>query len=32
MAPKNLAAFYETFGIEPGDAMYLAPEDRVTIW
>jgi|GEM_PF-89456 len=32
MAPKNLAAFYETFGIEPGDAMYLAPEDRGTIW
>ncbi len=24
--------FYETFGIEEGDGMYIAPEDRVKIW
>jgi putative endopeptidase len=24
--------FMDAFGIQPGDAMYLAPEDRVTIW
>lgn len=29
---QNLADFYTTFGIQPGDAMYLAPEDRVNIW
>lgn len=29
---KNLADFYPTFGIEPTDAMYLAPEKRVSIW
>ena len=31
-AVRNLAGFYETFGVEPGDRMYLAPADRVTIW
>ncbi len=30
--PKNLADFYTTFGVEPGDGMYLAPEKRVKIW
>lgn len=29
---QNMDEFYEAFGIEPGDAMYLAPEERVTIW
>jgi putative endopeptidase len=29
---KNLEAFHEAFGTEPGDAMWLDPEDRVTIW
>ena len=24
--------FYETYGIEEGDGMYIAPEDRVKIW
>ncbi|MBQ9611971.1 MAG: hypothetical protein IJV14_05210 [Lachnospiraceae bacterium] len=24
--------FYETYGIEEGDNMYLAPEDRVLVW
>lgn len=29
---KNLADFYQTFDIQPNDAMYLAPEKRVSIW
>jgi putative endopeptidase len=29
---KNQAAFYEAFGVREGDKMYLAPNDRVTIW
>ncbi len=29
---RNLAPFYEAFGVGEGDAMYLAPGDRVTIW
>jgi putative endopeptidase len=29
---KNLADFYDTFNIQPTDAMYLAPEKRVRIW
>ncbi|MFB9072937.1 M13 family metallopeptidase [Citricoccus parietis] len=29
---KNLDAFHEAYGTEPGDAMWLDPEDRVTIW
>ncbi|WP_034449252.1 M13 family metallopeptidase [Butyrivibrio sp. AE2032] len=24
--------FYETYGVKPGDNMYLAPEDRIAIW
>ena len=24
--------FYETYGVKEGDAMYLAPEDRVAVW
>lgn len=28
----NFPEFYETYGIEPGDGMYVAPEDRVSIW
>ena len=24
--------FYETYGIQTGDGMYLAPEDRITVW
>lgn len=24
--------FQQLYGIEPGDLMYLAPEDRVTVW
>ena len=29
---RNLEPFFEAFGIAEGDAMYRAPEDRVTIW
>lgn len=29
---KNMDAFHETFGTKPGDGMWLAPEDRVSIW
>ncbi|MGE7948617.1 M13-type metalloendopeptidase [Lysinibacillus sp. NPDC093688] len=28
----NFQQFYDTYGIKPGDGMYVAPEDRVTIW
>lgn len=29
---KNIDAFHEAFGTTQGDGMYLAPEERVTIW
>jgi putative endopeptidase len=29
---QHMDEFYEAFGIEPGDAMYLPPEERITIW
>ena len=29
---RNHPGFYSTFGVAPGDKMYLAPADRVTIW
>lgn len=29
---QNFEPFYKTFGIQEGDGMWLAPEDRVTIW
>lgn len=29
---RNLDAWYEAFGVEPGDKLYIAPEDRVRIW
>ena len=29
---QNQADFYTAFGIQPGDQMYKAPEDRVNIW
>jgi predicted metalloendopeptidase len=28
----NQQAFYEAFGVKPGDKMYLPPEQRTTIW
>ena len=29
---KNIDAFAEAFGLQPGDALYLPPEERVHIW
>jgi predicted metalloendopeptidase len=29
---RNLDGFYEAFKVKPGDKMYLAPTDRVSIW
>ncbi len=31
-ALKNIAPFYQAFGITEGDKMYLDPSKRVTIW
>ena len=31
-AVRNHPGFYSTFGVKPGDGMYLAPEERVSIW
>lgn len=29
---RNMDAWYAAFSVAPGDALYLAPEDRVQIW
>jgi putative endopeptidase len=29
---RNIDAWYESFGVKPGDMLYLAPEERVRIW
>jgi putative endopeptidase len=29
---RNHPAFYTAFGVKPGDKMYLAPVDRVSLW
>jgi putative endopeptidase len=29
---RNLDVFSEAFGLTPTDALWLAPDDRVTIW
>lgn len=29
---KNLDVFHDTYGTKPGDALWLAPEERVSIW
>jgi putative endopeptidase len=31
-APRNHDAWYTAFDVQPGDSLYLAPEDRVRIW
>lgn len=28
----NFQEFYDTYGIEPGDGMYVPPEERVSVW
>ena len=29
---QNFEEFYQTYGIQEGDGMYVAPADRVQIW
>ena len=29
---QSVPGFYETYGIQPGDKMWLDPKDRVSIW
>ncbi|PCN48889.1 peptidase M13 [Curtobacterium sp. 'Ferrero'] len=29
---RNIDGFYDTFGVQEGDAMYLDPAERVAIW
>ncbi|HEY0118101.1 MAG TPA: M13-type metalloendopeptidase, partial [Cellulomonas sp.] len=29
---RNLAAFHAAFDVQPGDGLYLAPDERVSIW
>jgi endothelin-converting enzyme/putative endopeptidase len=29
---RNLDAWYQAFDVQPGDALYLAPEQRVRVW
>ncbi|WP_367872773.1 M13 family metallopeptidase [Luteolibacter sp. Populi] len=29
---RNIDAWYDAFNIQPGDKLYVAPEDRVRIW
>ena len=31
-AVRNMPEWYEAFDVQEGDALYLAPEDRVKIW
>ncbi len=31
-AVRNVDAFHEAFGLGPGDALWVAPEDRVTVF
>lgn len=28
----NFQEFYDTYKVQPGDGMYVAPEDRISIW
>ncbi|SFS92966.1 endothelin-converting enzyme Metallo peptidase. MEROPS family M13 [Zhouia amylolytica] len=29
---RNMDVWYDTFKVQPGDSLYLAPDDRVQIW
>jgi putative endopeptidase len=29
---RNVDAWYQAWGVKPGDKLYIAPEDRVRIW
>jgi predicted metalloendopeptidase len=28
----HMPSFYSAFSVQPGDKMYRAPEERVTLW
>lgn len=28
----NMQEFYDVFGVSPGDAMYIPPQDRLRMW
>ncbi|GGD53417.1 M13 family metallopeptidase [Lacimicrobium alkaliphilum] len=32
LAPRNHDAWYDAFDVQPGDELYLPPEERVRIW
>ena len=32
LTARNIDAWYEAFDVQPDDALYLAPEERVQIW
>ena len=29
---RNIDAWYEAYGVKPGDKLYLAPADRIRVW
>jgi predicted metalloendopeptidase len=29
---RNFDAWYKAFDVQPGQALYLAPEERVRVW
>jgi predicted metalloendopeptidase len=29
---RNMDAWYEAFNVQPGDKLFLPPEERVRIW
>ncbi|MBT8145019.1 MAG: hypothetical protein KJO55_09980, partial [Gammaproteobacteria bacterium] len=29
---RNMDTFYDAFDVQPGDELYLPPEQRVRIW
>jgi putative endopeptidase len=29
---RNVEAWYQAFGVQPGDKLFIEPEDRVSIW
>jgi predicted metalloendopeptidase len=29
---RNLDAWYKAFNVQPGQKLYLAPEERVRVW
>ena len=29
---RNIDAWYDAFGVKPGDKLYVPPADRVRIW